>query len=56
MNLNMLKFENIYGILNLNRLYIILTLPVQSSAKMHPRDQISIFLSYESPRITSGAR
>ena len=32
-----------------------LTLPVQSSAKMQPSDHISIFLSYGSPRITSGA-
>lgn len=33
-----------------------LTLPVQSSANMQPRDQISIFLPYGSPKITSGAR
>lgn len=32
------------------------TFPVQSSARMQPSDQISIFLSYGSPKITSGAR
>ena len=34
----------------------VLTLPVQSSAKIQPSDQTSIFLSYGSPKMTSGAR
>ena len=31
------------------------TFPVNNSYKTHPNDQISIFVSYGSPKMTSGA-